>query len=326
MKRFRIVALATALLSLTASTSARATDDDPRKVQAEPPLREGQKLYAQGRYDDALVKLKDAYAIYASPNVLSLIALVEQALGRSLDALGHFREALRNPTLHPENAELARKAIGQLERKVGRVDIRGPRGLVVSVGKNELALPLKEPIDVEAGTVHVDGKLAETSYRGQALAAAGTVVVIDMKPESATSLPIEPPAAGGGDQTRWGTGQYLGLGLIGAGVVALAAGGGFAIAKGNSSDKVALLERSVGPNDNLCVGRAPPQACEDVKNERNTRDRDGTASMAFFIGGAVAAVAGAMMIVLWPKPQASRTGVTVIPLVGPGSAGMQLHF
>ena len=325
MKRFLIVATATALLSLTMATSARATDDDPRKAQAEPPLREGQRLYSQGRYDDALVKLKEAYAIYASPNVLSLIALVEQALGRSLDALGHFREALRNQTLHPENAELARKSVAQLERKVGRVDIRGPRGLVVTVGKNEIALPLKEPLDVEAGTIHVEGKLAETPYRGQALAAAGTVVVIDMKPESGTALPIEPPAASG-DQTRWGTGQYLGLGLVGAGIVSLAAGGGFAIAKGNSSDEVDRLERLTGPNDALCTGATQSRPCEDVKTQRDDRDRNGVASTAFFVGGAIAVVGGAMAFFLWPEPRVSRTGLMVVPLVGPGSAGVKLRF
>ncbi len=325
MKRILFVA-ATAVAILTTAPRAGATDDDPRKVHAEPPLREGQRLYSQGRYDDALVKLKEAYAIYASPNVLSLIALVEQALGRSPDALAHFREALRNPTLHPENAELARKAIAQLEQKLGRVDIRGPRGLVVTVGNNDLALPLKEPIDVEAGTIHADGKLGETAYRGEVLAVAGKITVLDMKPEPTVAGPAtEPPAAGGG-QTRWGTGQYVGIGLIGAGALALAAWGGFAISRGNHADAVGRLERSVGPNDSLCVGAAPPHACEDVKTEREGRDRDGAASTAFLVGGVVAVVAGAMLVLLWPKQQASRTGATVMPLVGPASGGLKLHF
>jgi hypothetical protein len=311
---------------LASAQSASAGDDDPRKVQAEPHLREGRRLFDQGRYEDALGKLKQTYEIFPSPNVLTLIAIVEQKLGLSLDAIGHFRQALQNPVIHPENAEMARKGIAELEQRLARIEVQGPRGLTVTIGKNEYVLPLKEPLDAEPGTVIGVGKLAGETYRGAVLAVVGKKVVLEMSPDRG-SAPITEPPPTEPTETRWGTGQYLGLGLVGVGIAGLATGSAFTMAKSNANDDVARLEQVSGANDVLC-GQIPlPRACSDIKVARDDSSTYDALATAFFVGGGVALVGGAVMFFALPQKKVAPTsGVSLTPRIGTRSVGVELRF
>lgn len=179
LRRALVLALTATTLVAVAPSTALA-DDDPRKVRAEAAFQEGVKLQSQGRSAEALAKLKEAYATYPSPNTLGGIARIEQALGRSLDAIRHYREALRNPLTHPENAEYAKRAIAELEKHLGRIDVRGPTGLAVRIDDRDLVLPLVEPLDVEPSAVMLRGKLAGAEYEGRGTAIVGQTTTIEM--------------------------------------------------------------------------------------------------------------------------------------------------
>lgn len=315
------------LLASQVPSTAAADDDDPRKVQAEPHLREGKRLFDQGRYEEALGKLKLTYEVFPSPNVLTLIAVVEQKLGRSLEAIGHFRAALRNSIIHPENAEIAKKGITELEQHLARVDVLGPRGLIVTIGRNEHSLPLKEPLDVTPGTIIGEGKLAETTYRGRVIAEAGKRMVLDMMPDAPSPPPTEPPRGSEMNELRWGTGRYLGLGLFGVGLAGLATGAGFAVAKSSANEEVERLEQFTGPNGDRCGQSPPPRACGDVQGARDDRDSYGAVSTAFFIGGGAVLVGGAVVFFVTPhKKIAPASGVIVTPRISPRSVGVELRF
>src|SRR5687768_1434746 len=124
MRATRLLTLAIAATLTFASLPASA-DDDPRKVRAEGVFKEGVKLHEAGKHEEALAKLREAYLIYQSPNTLGGIARVEQALGKKVDALHHYKEAVKNPLMHPENAAYARKAIAELEAETAHVDVKG---------------------------------------------------------------------------------------------------------------------------------------------------------------------------------------------------------
>ena len=108
------------------SGPARA-QEDPRKPQAETIFAEGIKLHDAGRNAEALEKYRRAYDVYPSANILFGIARLEQLLGRSLDSLRHYREALESPLLHPKNRELGKEYVAELEKQLGRFDVKAPR-------------------------------------------------------------------------------------------------------------------------------------------------------------------------------------------------------
>ena len=92
MRRLVLVVLSATLVSLPGVAFAQ---EDPRKAQAESAFAEGLKLHDANRDADALVKYRQAYSTYPTPNILFAIARMEQVLGQSVAAITHFREALK---------------------------------------------------------------------------------------------------------------------------------------------------------------------------------------------------------------------------------------
>lgn len=303
------------VLVLLSSASTALADDDPRKKAAEATFHEGVRLHQQGKSEEALVKLKKAYETYPSPNTLGGIARVEQALGRSLDALRHYREALRNPLMHPENAEHARAAIKELEKDLARVDVKGPKGLAVTIDGVEHVLPLAEPIDLKAQTLELSATLTGVKYEARATAPIGRITVIEMLPPAApattgaapaatrSSADTYPPAAG--HRPFWDAGRITGVALFGVGVASAGAGFLFGVSSNDAADRADGLQGRLGRD--ACGGAAPPSDCATLRDARSEQDRDATLSTVFLVGGAVFAVAGAAFF-FWP-----RSSVQVAP-------------
>ena len=319
-----LVTVLTLASCVTVSTAAHA--DDPREKQAEPIYLEGVRLHDRGQLAPALEKFRQAYAIYPSPVALNAVAREELLLGKDLEAVRHLRQVLANPLTHPQTAQKAKDSLQELEARLGRLNVQAPEGMAFVIDGERYVAPVALPIDVKPGEVRVEGTLGDVRYRGSALAVAGKIVPLEMKAEASAPAGhvTEPPPPE--EKSQWGTGQYAGVGLVAAGVIALGTGVGFAIAKGKRSDDATKLEPYVGANESLCAGSAVPRSCDDLRNARDDRDRNGTIATAFFVGGAVAVVGGALSFLLWPKAHESRVGAVVTPLIGPGTAGMQLHF
>ena len=80
-------------IALSALQGAAHADDDPRRIEAEALMKEGRGLEDKKREDEALVRFQKAYSVYPTANILFAMASSEQLVGKSLDALRHFRQA-----------------------------------------------------------------------------------------------------------------------------------------------------------------------------------------------------------------------------------------
>lgn len=316
---FSLVALSGAVL-LSVSAPAHA-QDDPRKAQAEALFQEGLKLHDKDREAEALEKFQKSYAIYPSPSTLVSIGREEQLLGRPLDALRHFRQALKQPLLNPKYAQLAKQYASELEIRYGKLTINGPSGTRVSIYGETFRLPLDEPLDVEPGTVLLhgdhDGKLLE----GSVLAVAGKVVALELKEKNDGGVTNAPPTAGPGhgvteppsesSSSRSTAGYVVPFGL---GVAALAAAGaGIAFASSSrSAEDDARAFRSSGacaPGNDQC-GRV-----RSLVDDASSR---ATVSYVFYGASVALAVGAAVSWVAWPK---SKREVAVAPVLMPSGAG-----
>jgi len=329
LRRTLTLAVAVAAVVALCPVPARA-DDDPRKVRAEAVFQEGVRMQSQGRSADALAKLKEAYEIYPSPNTLAGIARVEHSLGRSLEAIRHYREALRNPLTHPENAEYAKRAIAELEKRLARIDVRGPTGLVVKIGDRDLVLPLVEPVDVEPSPLKLRGTLAGATYEGEGTATVGRLTTIDMAAASAAAPAlgaIETTPPSGSEPGFWTGGRIAGAAIFGVGLVGLGVGIGFGASSGSEADRADGLSQKLGPAG--CSAGAASADCAALRDARDAQDSHRTISGATLISGGVLAAAGIVLfLVSSPRAASGSTGtrgMVVVPELARGSLGVSVQ-
>jgi hypothetical protein len=309
---------------------ARA-EPDPRIAKAQAVYAEGLRQADDHHEDAALKKFEEAYAIYPSPNILAAIGREKHLLGRDVEALRDLREAGRDPLLNPANAANIRGQIAELDAMLGHLRIEGPRDTRVVVDDREYTLPLEDPIDVRPGAYRASAKLDGRSTELKGDVGAGATIALRVAfeaPAGTTAAPhVDPPAPERpAERTRWGTGQYVGLGVALAGVAAVAAGAAFFVAKGNSSDQVSQLEQLTAANHDACEAGSTSQPCRDLASKRDERSQNGALGTAFVIGGVVALVAGITTMLVWPKKTELRSGVTVRPLGGGVASDLVLHF
>ncbi|CAN5925518.1 hypothetical protein BH11MYX4_BH11MYX4_67510 [soil metagenome] len=327
MRRLSSVSVLVAMLALSRASSAQ---DDPKKTQAEGIFQEGLKLHDANRDADALVKYRQAYAVYPTPNILFAIARVEQLLGQSVLAITHLREALKNPQLHPRNQELGKGYLKELESKLARVILVGPAGLRVTVAGKEHVLPHDAMVDVEPGPVDARAELGGSRYAGRADTLAGSEVILELKNVHSTggaAPPIVPPVVPPPEQPPPANGEpsnatrnVVSGALVAVGVVGLTVGVVFlAKAEGQISDAVDFRGSVPG---GPCASRALPSCdryasmLEDVKSSRDV----GTVAL---VGGGIFLAAGITTFLVWPKHTATAW---VRPIFMGNAAGLSGHF
>ncbi len=99
------------LLSVCWATAVLA---DPR-VEARRHFKTGMFLINEGKYDEAIVELLEAYAVKPHPNVLFNVARAHEAAGRPVEAIGYYRRYL---DASPPDAEKVRDTLAKLEAQV----------------------------------------------------------------------------------------------------------------------------------------------------------------------------------------------------------------
>ena len=158
MRTFTTLALRS-LIALTLAFAAPAMAQDAATVQGQALIDEGVALRRSGDDEGALARFRAAYELTHSARARAQIALVEQALGRWIDAEGHLLEALgsqeawieeRRPTLLAQ-LEVIRSHLGRV-RIVGGV----PRAAVTVDGEPVGSLPIGSALWVEPGPTVVE--------------------------------------------------------------------------------------------------------------------------------------------------------------------------
>jgi hypothetical protein len=318
----RLIIACSLTVALAGAAGSAGAQDDPRKVQAAPFFEEGRKLAEKGQNAESLERFKRAYAIYPSPNTLFNIARQEHLLGHRLEAIRGYRDALRNAVLLPAVADLARRYVAELEQVLGRVKVVGPEGTRVKVANGEYTLPLADPIDVEPGSIAIDGTRGGEHFRTTADVLAGGVVTATLGANASPRVEDQqgPIVAAESNVTRnVVAGSLVVVGLIGIGL-----GVGFTVGANGSADDLAKAKADGGPNaDQACatLDSAPCQArsraADDVVSNTNI-------ARAMYIGGGVALVGGAVAFLLWPKAKdpVATGAARFAPWVGTGALGM----
>jgi iron complex outermembrane receptor protein len=115
---------------------SHATLADPR-VEARRHFKTGMFLIGEGKYDEAIAELLEAYAIKPHPNVLFNVARAHEAAGRPAEALAFYRRYL---DANPPDAAGVRETVAKLEP------------LVPSKPEPSLPEPVK-PVDPKARPV-----------------------------------------------------------------------------------------------------------------------------------------------------------------------------
>lgn len=90
---------------------SQATLADPR-VEARRHFKTGMFLIGEGKYDEAIAELLEAYAIKPHPNVLFNVARAHEAAGRPAEALAFYRRYL---DANPPDAASVRETVAKLE-------------------------------------------------------------------------------------------------------------------------------------------------------------------------------------------------------------------
>jgi hypothetical protein len=192
------------LLAILAQTSP-LTADPQAKAQAQTLLGQGTKLYEQGDVADALEKFQAAYAAYPSPKLMFNIGQCNRDLSRPVEAVEAFEKFLAGAAdASPEMATDARKAVTQLQKKLGRIQIDcETAGAEVSVdGKSVGLAPLPELIWVTPGRHQVTAKHASAAPAIEDVdvtAGSATAVTMRLRPMAASVASPTPKAASDSD-------------------------------------------------------------------------------------------------------------------------------
>jgi tetratricopeptide (TPR) repeat protein len=179
--------LALPLVALMVATTAQAQDGSIAS-QAEVLIDEGVALRRAGDDEAALARFQAANDLFHSARAWAQIALVEQALGRWIDAEAHLREALAShePWIEERRETLAAQ-LEVIRGHLGRLEVSGGvRGATITVnGTPAGALPLSSAVWVEPGAVVVevvaDGFMP---FAWTGIASAGEVATLHVRLET----------------------------------------------------------------------------------------------------------------------------------------------
>ncbi len=126
MMRAIVVILALGLALVAAPRGAAAEDAATRAAKRH--FTKGEKLFALGRFDEALVQYEKAFEAKPLPGFLFNIAQCHRNLGNVDQAIFSYRKYLREAP-DAENREAVEQQIDELEEEKARADAAG--GIVV---------------------------------------------------------------------------------------------------------------------------------------------------------------------------------------------------
>jgi hypothetical protein len=185
--------LLAALLAQASPPPGNAEDKD--KAKARVLLHEGLDFNRQGQPAEALAKFQAAYAAYPSPKLWFNIGQVQLALDHPVEAVEGFEKFLALvPDVQPEDKKVAKSAMAQLEKKLGRLQIKcETNGAEVAVdGKTVGRVPLPQSLWAAPGNHQVTithERSAPATETVDITAGATALVVIRLVPSS----PLTPP-------------------------------------------------------------------------------------------------------------------------------------
>ncbi len=315
------------VLLLATGASAQTT------ALAEDLFREGRRLLAEKRYDEACPTLAESARIESSSGVELALGLCYEGQGKTASAWGAYSEVivLARRDTRRDREQVAIKHLAALEAKVSHAVFIVPKemaaldGFVLRQDGAVLARVAWGHAPVDPGEHKIEAQAPgyapyTTSFKVASDGSASTVTIPPLVPipavaphppgGTAASTPSPEPAEASG----WRTAGFVTGGVGVASIVAGSVLGGLALAKANDV-------HSMCP-----ANRCPSQA---GVSEQSTAGTLADASTATFIAGGVLAAAGVLMVLLSPPPRKEGRAPgasTWKPVLAPGYAGMAGAF
>ena len=337
------------LVAASAPSYCAAADLEPDAATsagalAEQRFREGDAAMNRGDFEGARLAFVQAYALEASPRNLVGLATAEARGGHPLEALTHFRQYLRLPSLTEAERGAAAGWMADAASKTGHIRVETSPGATIRVDTTLDAgvTPLSDPIDVAPGPHHLTATRAARTASTTIEPHAGETVVWQLQWESPAGDATAARSVGGGSgasvassgigppsgtpavpgltpdgkplpTTKW----IVAASLLGAGLLSFGIAGGVTAAGSNEASKEADLSAQTG----VCPQPPMTAACAALKSAADAHAADGNVAIGFVAAGGVLAVA-AVLALVWPTPKPSTTGL-VVPVVAPGTGGVQ---
>jgi hypothetical protein len=318
MLRCRFVLAAALVLA-----SAPAWADDTQNDQAKQLLTDGNKLFTEEKYDEALVKLNEAYALSNSPNVLLMVARTLVRLKRLPEAAEAYyaaeqdaRRRLAESAKYQQTADTANAELAPLRSVLGVVRLRvhdAPADATLQVNGNPRPGPIKNGVDMplyfEPGDVEI--ALAASGYEPvskKLTVAQATETPLDLTMKEPGAVDADAPAEKPKAPPNWtlpATIAVGSVGLIGMGMFA-----GFGLS-------------SKGIYDDLRQRCAPRCGAADLP-DRDTGERNARIANGMLAVGIVGLVAGSALLTYHVISHRGRKDAAVV--VGPNWIGARGSF
>lgn len=285
-----------AIATVLAVTSIANAQPAEPKAQAGALFQQARDLVAAGKFAEACPLFDQSYALDPALGTAINLADCLERQGQLRRAWELFDLVARSPRTVASRAALARQRADALARQLATVSvIVHEPGLAITVGDRALAAGVSRTV-VEPGEIAVHAVRPGRAFHTVVDVPAGMSVVIDVPAPDAPTR-------------RRRSRLYLGGGLTVAGAAGLGVSLGFAISAKQLND------RTYDRGD--CTHGDPPR-CSAAGAA--AIDRAGTradiASVAA-IGGAVLAVAGAVVMLTAP-----RDAIQVLPIAGEREIGL----
>ena len=331
MLKHAIIGVATAVALVAAAPAAHAQNQN--KAAAETAFRKGKQLIAAGKVADACAAFEQSQKLDAQLGTQYNLALCYQRLGKLASAWINFSELAARDTNSGRKADSAKRA-RTLEPKLTRILLRVAEpvpGLVVTQDGDDVTLLIGTESPIDAGTYQFEarapGRRAWTqpvTVEGEGKTVTVDIPVLDAD-EAAPPSDTTPPGPGtdtrplppGPDEPYDDPGKtrrLIGLGVGGAGLVAVGVGTFFGVkASGLKSD----AEDICGGPTSQCMGDV-----EAAQGKIDDARSNATLSTVFFIGGAAAIAGGAVLYFTAPKAESLEAALT--PIVGGDQVGFAL--
>lgn len=196
-------------------------DDKAARAEASKHFKLGVRLYAESKYDEALIEFERAYALSPHPSVLYNIAASHRELSHYAESIQFFEQFLAEGKGKVKDDLLARarEELEEVRSRVGSVDLKiQPDGVEVSIDGRELGTtPLDKPVVLGPGrhTFTLRAPSGKVETRRITLASGDMLPLeVDMRGADTGTTAVDgvPPVNGTG--TSAGTGGTTGAGGI----------------------------------------------------------------------------------------------------------------
>ena len=319
MRASLLTMLVVSAIPATALADARAT--------AAALFEQGRKDMELGDYKKACSELKASNEAWADMGTKGALAGCLTHEGRLTSAWFLWKELADTE----RDADLKADAVAQaaaLEPRLPHfvVTLAAPTpGLVVIADGNKIDLTLSVPLPVDPGTFSVSATApGAVDWQHDFVAAEGRVTTVEVpaltvaSAASPQSPPHQPPPVEASAAARRHSRHVVALTTVGAGVAALAVGGGFGL---SANSKWSSANTDCGGNVDTCPSAASfAKAQGDISDARSA----GLLSNVLVGVGAAAVVTGVVLWVTAPKVERPVVGWRMTPVVQPSAGSVTL--